>query len=170
MITGLKIATGVTITTTRDTERDMNMKFGGQIPGTQVGLGPKSSYTPSTHIGSTTTIAVPIVFAFQVEKLRVDIRGKVSSKDFIEGAFLARKDAATSSGTVVERAGDGLDGDELYDFCVKAVLGFEDETGLVDFAKPTRPTQPTITHLHKQKNPYNPFGLLRVVTKKWLSV
>lgn len=126
VISGIKTAHGVTITTTQGSEQATNVHTGIEIPATQLTLGPRVTYMPKTSETHTRTIAGPIVFAFEVEKLRVNRKGQATSKEFVDGAMLGQKDDVEY---VVERAGNYLDEDEMEDFVVAARLGVEDENG-----------------------------------------
>ena len=121
VITGVKIAKDVTITTTEDTSKDTTVQIGVDIPASQITVGPKVTLNPTVHRTHTKTIAGPIVFAFQVEKLRVGRKDAASSKPFFSGAFLGQADKKAEY--AIERAGEGLDEDDLDDFGVEASLG-----------------------------------------------
>jgi len=124
VVTGVKTAKDVTITTTEDTSTDTTVQIGTEIPAAQITVGPKVTFNPTTHRTHTKTIAGPIVFAFQVEKLRVNRKDAASSKPFISGAFLGQADKKAEY--VIERAGEGLDEDDLDDFGVEASSGLDD--------------------------------------------
>ena len=125
VITGVKTVQGVTITTTEETEQDTNIRMGVEVPAAQLAVGPKVTHNPTTYQTHTATIAGPIVFAFEVEKLRVNRKGQVTSKEFVDGAMLGQKDDIEY---VLERAGVELDEYEMEDFGLEPCSGLEDET------------------------------------------
>lgn len=128
MVTGIKTAYNVTITTTEEKEKETTAQVGVDIPAAQVTVGPKGSHKSTKYEKHTRAIAGPIVFAFQVEKIRVNRKGKAVSGEYIDGAMLARKEGSASD-YVIERAGQELDEDEIDDFDVATRLGTDDETG-----------------------------------------
>jgi hypothetical protein len=88
VVTGVKTVKDVTITTTEDTSKDTTVHVGAEIPAAQTTVGPKVTVNPSRYRSHTRTIAGPIVFAFQVEKLKVSRKGDASSKPFVTGTVL----------------------------------------------------------------------------------
>lgn len=127
MITGVKTVTGLTITTIENTGKNANAQVGFDIPAAQLTVGPKATYAPTEHNEHTRNISGPIVFAFQVEKLSLNIMGQVSSKEYISGAFLGRDEPANNTEYVIERGGE-LDDDEIDEFGAEASSGLEDDT------------------------------------------
>jgi hypothetical protein len=128
VITGIKTVENVTITTSEETEREQTLQIGVDIPPAQITLGPKGTYKSTKSNQSTRTIEGPIVFAFQVEKIRVSRKGNVSHKEHIVGAMLGRKEGGESE-LVIERAGSELDEDDLDDFDLTVRSGVKDEAG-----------------------------------------
>lgn len=128
MITGVKTAYNVTITTTEEREKEATAKVGVAIPTGKVTVGPKGSHKSTAIEKHTRTIAGPIVFAFQVEKICVSRKGKAISKEYVDGAMLGREDEDTSE-CIIELAGQGLNEDEIEDFDVATRSGTDDETG-----------------------------------------
>jgi hypothetical protein len=128
MVTGIKTAHNVTITTTEEKEKETTAQVGVDIPAAQMTIGPKGSHKSTKYEKHTRTIAGPIVFAFQVEKIRVNRKGKAVSGEYIDGAMLARKEGGASD-YIIERAGQELDKDEIDDFGVATRSGTDDETG-----------------------------------------
>ena len=96
MVTGIKTAYNVTITTTEEKEKETTAQVGVGIPAAPVTVGPKGSHKSTEYEKHTRTIAGPIVFAFQVEKIRVNRKGKAVSGEYIDGAMLTRKDGGAS--------------------------------------------------------------------------
>jgi len=125
MITGVKIAQGATITMTEECGKELTAQLGVELP--TVTVGPKGSHKTSDYRQTTETVEGPFMFAFEVEKLRVGLRGKVSHKRFIKGAMLARGKGGEEE-YVVECAGAGLDDEEAEDFDVELRSGV-DESG-----------------------------------------
>jgi hypothetical protein len=128
MITGVKLAQGATIMTTEEYGKDMTAQLGVELPTVPIALGPKGTHKTSNYRQFTDTVEGPFVFAFEVEKLRVGLRGKVSHKGFVKGAMLARGKGGEED-YVVEMAGEGLDEEEMEDFDVEVRPGIEDESG-----------------------------------------
>jgi hypothetical protein len=128
LITGIKTVKNVTITTTEETEKEQTLQIGVDIPPAQITIGPKGTHKSTKNNQSTRTIEGPIVFAFQVEKIRVSRKGNVSHKEYISGTMLGRKEGAESE-FVIERAGSKLDEDDLDDFDLTVRPGVDDETG-----------------------------------------
>ncbi|KAG4438023.1 hypothetical protein IFR05_006482 [Cadophora sp. M221] len=126
MITGVKTVQGATITTTEETGQESNVQIGVDIPAAQITVGPKVTYKPTTSQTHEQTVAGPIVFAFEVEKLRVNRKGQVTRNEFVDGAMLGQREDIEY---VIERVSQDLDEDELEDFGVEACSGIEDETG-----------------------------------------
>jgi len=126
LVTGIKTVQGVTITNTEEKGNETNIQIGVETPTAQLTVGPKVNYRPTTSQTHSSTIAGPIVFAFEVEKLQVNRRGEGFSKEYVKGAMLSQQDDIED---VVEAAGNKLDEDELDDFGLEAVSGLEDETG-----------------------------------------
>ncbi|ORY04780.1 hypothetical protein BCR34DRAFT_572489 [Clohesyomyces aquaticus] len=130
MITGIKTVHNATITTTEEAGKEINVQLGVEVPAVDVTVGPKLSHKSSDYRQTTRMIEGPIVFAFEVEKLRVNRKGKVKHGEYILGAVLGRGKAEEDA-SVVERAGNGLDEDEAEDLDVDIRLGADDETGEV---------------------------------------
>jgi hypothetical protein len=128
MITGVKLAQGAIITTTEEYGKDMTAQLGVELPTVPITLGPKGTHKTSNYRQFTDTVEGPFVFTFEVEKLRVGLRGKVSHKGFVKGAMLARG-KGNEEDYVVEMAGEGLDEEEIEDFDVEVRPGIEDESG-----------------------------------------
>jgi hypothetical protein len=128
MITGVKIVSNITITTIEEKTKETVAKIGVDIPAAQLTVGPKATYTLANYDKHTRTIAGPIVFAFEVEKIQVNRKGKVVHGEYIDGAMLAKKDGVATD-YVIERAGQGLDEDETVDFDMSTRLGTDDTTG-----------------------------------------
>ncbi|KAF2797774.1 hypothetical protein K505DRAFT_322301 [Melanomma pulvis-pyrius CBS 109.77] len=128
MITGIKTTSNVVIGTTEEKGRETTAQVGVHIPAAQMTVGPKGSHKSSQYNKNTRTIEGPIVFAFQVEKIRVNRKGKASSEEHIDGAMLSR--GGSSAGEyIIERAGQILDDDDLDDFEVEVWSGIDEETG-----------------------------------------
>jgi hypothetical protein len=127
MITGIKIASNITIKTTEEKEKEMTAQVGVDIPAAQVTVGPKVAHKSTEFENHIRTIAGPVVFAFQLEKIRVNRKGKAVSGEYIDGAMLAGK-AGGADEDVIERAGPTLDEDEIDDFNVMIRSGIDDET------------------------------------------
>lgn len=126
VVTGVKTVRGVTITTTEEIKQDANIHLRVEIPAAQAKFGPKWTNNPTGYQTHTINKAGSIVFAFQVEKLRVNRKGQARSKEFVDGAMLGRKDDIEY---VIERDGEKLDEDEMEDFGLEACMGIEDEDG-----------------------------------------
>ncbi|KAL7954737.1 hypothetical protein V8C34DRAFT_327949 [Trichoderma compactum] len=77
VVTGVKIAKGVTIATIEEAEKDATLQVGVEIP------------TPQAH---TQRVEGPIVFAFQVERLRLPWKGEPISERYVDGAVLGQRD------------------------------------------------------------------------------
>ncbi|KAL7894259.1 hypothetical protein HDV63DRAFT_407147 [Trichoderma sp. SZMC 28014] len=88
VITGIQIAKGVTITTTEETEENITIPIGAEVPLAQTTVGPKATLIPFKYLTYTKSIDGPIVFAFQVERIRVGRKGEVTSKSYLKGAIL----------------------------------------------------------------------------------
>lgn len=114
VITGVKIARRITITTTEETEKDTTVQVGAEIPLTQAKIGPKVTVNPSNYQTHTKTIDGPIVFAFQVEKLHVNRKGEATSKSYVVGALLGQRDDEDEY--VIENPKEDLNDDDLDDF------------------------------------------------------
>jgi hypothetical protein len=128
MITGVKIVSNITITTIEEKTKETVAKIGVDIPTAQLTVGPKATYTSANYDKHTRTIEGPLVFAFEVEKIRVNMKGKVVHGEYIDGAMLAKKEGAATD-YVIERAGQDLDEDETVDFDVSTRSGTDDATG-----------------------------------------
>lgn len=127
MVTGIKTVSNITITTIEEKKKQTVAEIGVDIPPAQMTLGPKASHNSTKYDKHTRTIAGPIVFAFEIEKIRVNMKGEVVHGEYTDGAMLAKKgDAATNY--VIERAGQDLDEDETVDFNVKTRSGTDDAT------------------------------------------
>jgi hypothetical protein len=128
MVTGIKIASIITLTATEEEERETNVKIGVDAPMIQGSVGPKGSHKVVAYRQSTRSIQGPIVFAFQVEKFRVGRRGKVSYKQYVDGAMLSVHKGDVNS-LIIERAGTELRADEVEDYELEVRAGVEEETG-----------------------------------------
>jgi hypothetical protein len=126
IVTGIKVVEGVTITTTEDTEKHTTAKVGVDVPGANLRIGPQFTTGPVIRQTHTRTIMGPIIFAFEVERLRVTRKGHATSKQFVDGAMLTLNDGAEYS---IERAIEPLDEDDLEDFGVESRPGLEDVDG-----------------------------------------
>jgi hypothetical protein len=127
MVTGVKTVSNITITTIEERKKETVAKIGIDIPAAQMTMGPKASHNSTKYDKHTRTIAGPIVFAFEIDKIRVNMRGKVVHGEYIDGAMLAKKEGAADY--VIERAGQDLDEDESVDFDVMTRSGTDDATG-----------------------------------------
>jgi hypothetical protein len=128
LITGVKTVYNVSITTIESTAKKGQLQVGLDIPLAQTTVGPKTGLMHEQHEQCTQTFKGPIVFAFEVEKIRVKTSGKVMSKQHISGAMLS----TTSDGETdleVEKAGEQLDEDEIDDLDVETSQGIDDQTG-----------------------------------------
>jgi hypothetical protein len=128
MVIGVKTASNITITTIEEKKKETVAKIGVAIPAVQMTMGPGASHSSTRSDQHTRTIAGPIVFAFEIEKIRVNMRGKVVHGDYIDGAMLAKKDNAATD-LAIEQAGQNLDEDEIDDFDVTTRSGTDEETG-----------------------------------------
>ena len=128
MVTGVKTASNITITTTEETEEKTTIKIGLDASLARVAVGPKGSHNTSEHSSNTRTIEGPIVFAFQVEKIRINRKGKTSSQEYVDGAMLSRHEGDADDYTF-ECLGQELDDDEVDDFMVDVRLGYDEVTG-----------------------------------------
>ncbi|KAI6086289.1 hypothetical protein F4821DRAFT_238886 [Hypoxylon rubiginosum] len=126
VVTGIKTATQVKITTTNKEQHDMNGQLGVDV--TAASVGPKASYSASDTNTSTITIQDPIVFAIQVEKLRLRWLGDgVVNKEHIAGALLSTKRG--SEKYTIEQITGNLEIDEINDIGAKVRQGIDEETG-----------------------------------------
>ncbi|KAK3942415.1 hypothetical protein QBC46DRAFT_256506, partial [Diplogelasinospora grovesii] len=128
MVTGVKTVSNISITTIEEKKKEIIAKIGVDIPAAHVTGGPKGSYNSAHYDKHTRTIAGPIVFAFEIEKIRVSMRGQVVHGEYVDGAMLAKKQGSAPD-YVIERAGQGLDEDEIDDFDVTTRSGTDDGTG-----------------------------------------
>ncbi|KAM0476145.1 hypothetical protein ACHAPX_006562 [Trichoderma viride] len=125
VITGVKIAKGITITTTKETDKNTTFLVGAEIPLAQTTVGPKATVKPSKYQTHTKTIDGPIVFAFQVEKLRVSRKGEAISKSYVKGAMLGENNDDEDE-FVIEIPKESLDDDDMDDFGVELCEGLEE--------------------------------------------
>ncbi len=121
VVTGVKIANGVTITTTEEAGRDATIHVGVEVPATQTTVGLRATLNPTKYRTHTKTIEGPSVFAFQVVKLLVNRRGEAISKGYVVGAVLGQKDEEIQY--VIEMADEDLDDDDMNDFGLKSREG-----------------------------------------------
>lgn len=128
MITGVKIASNITITTTEEKSKETIGQLGVDMPATGISMGPKVSYSPAKYNTHTRTIEGPIVFAFEIEKVRLNMKGRIVHGEYIDGAMLAQSKRATTD-YVIERAREGLDEEEMMDFDFIARSEIDVETG-----------------------------------------
>jgi hypothetical protein len=126
LITGLKIASDIKITTIEEMNKETTAAIGVDMP--QVSVGPKLSYAPTTYIKHTRTISGPIVFALQFEKIHRSWSGQISNKEQVSGAMMGGVERS-SSNLVTAEGGQGLDKDEMKDYNVTVEAGLDDETG-----------------------------------------
>lgn len=126
MVTGIKTVQDVTITTIEEKANETKVQVGVEIPPAQLTIGPKVNYRPTTSQVRSSTIAGPMVFAYEVEKLQINRSGEGFTKEHVKGAMLGQKDDVED---VVKAACSKLDEDELDDFGLEAVSGLEDATG-----------------------------------------
>ncbi|RYP17189.1 hypothetical protein DL767_010064 [Monosporascus sp. MG133] len=126
VITGIKTAMQIEITTTDGKQHETAEQLGVDVAAAQLTAGPKGSYSTSKTNTHTTTIKGPIVFAIQVEKLRL---GKWSnravSKEHIAGAMLGTRG---SEKYIIERAAGDLEEGEIEDFGARTRQGVDEET------------------------------------------
>ncbi|EQB57005.1 hypothetical protein CGLO_02932 [Colletotrichum gloeosporioides Cg-14] len=125
IITGVKVATGVTITTTEEKAQDGKASVGLDIPQVGVKFGPQGTWSSIQQSKHTITIDGPIVFAFQVEKLKISRRGGITSSPYVKGTMLGNQKGATYDFVL---GGDHLEEEEVDDFGLNARLG-TDGTG-----------------------------------------
>jgi hypothetical protein len=135
VVTGVKTASDITITTTEDIEGDTAVQLGVDIPAIQTTIGPKGSHKKSQLLKQTRTIAGPIVFAFEVEKMRVNRKGKAMSSGHVNGAMLGRM-AGLDEDLVIERVAGKLDEDEVEDFEVFVEIGTDEDGEACDIVVP----------------------------------
>ncbi|KAL6820175.1 hypothetical protein J3E69DRAFT_374221 [Trichoderma sp. SZMC 28015] len=119
IVTGIKIAKGVTISTTEEAGKDTIFQVGAEIPipipTPQIQIGPKATRNLTRHEAHTKTTGGPIVFAFQVEKLR--LTWKPTSKGYVKGAVLGQRGDETEYMIEVD---EDLDDDDMADFGLEA--------------------------------------------------
>lgn len=126
IVTGIKIAKGVTISTTEEAGKDTVVHMGAEIPTPQIQIGPKATRNLTRHETHTKTAGRggSIVFAFQVEKLRLTWR-EPTSEGYVKGAVLGQRGNETEY--MIEVAADeDLDDDDMADFGLEAHEGSED--------------------------------------------
>ncbi|KAF2820234.1 hypothetical protein CC86DRAFT_387281 [Ophiobolus disseminans] len=128
MVTGTNIAQGATITKTEGGEKEMTAQLGLELPSVPITIGPKGSHKTSNSRQTTETIRGPFDFAFQVEKLRVGLRGRFFHKEYVKGAMLVHGNAEENK-CVVECVGKGLADEEAEDFDVQLRSGIVHGTG-----------------------------------------
>lgn len=128
VITGIKIAYNTTITTTEEKGQETKVQVAIDIPTTPVTVGPKASYVSTTYNKHTRIFPKPIVFAFQVEKIRLNRKGQLVNGEYVKGAMLG-DDNALVDDFVIERAGNELEQDEIDDFGISQLSGVDEETG-----------------------------------------
>ncbi|KPM36022.1 hypothetical protein AK830_g10540 [Neonectria ditissima] len=127
MVTGVKTASNITITTIQNRKNEKSLKFGMDVPAAHLSVGPRGSHESTEHDEHTRTIAGPILFAYEVEKIRINLKGKVRHGEYVDGAMLARNNIATTD-FVIERAGCDLDECEMDDLDVTIRSGIDEET------------------------------------------
>lgn len=125
VVTGVKIAEGLTITTTEGAEKDITIHVSAKVPAAQTTVGPKATLNPTKYRTHTKTIAGPTVFAFEVVKLLVNRKGEATSKEYIVGAVLGLKDEEIEY--VIEMADEDLDDDDMNDFGLESREGLEED-------------------------------------------
>ncbi|PNP51048.1 hypothetical protein THARTR1_08276 [Trichoderma harzianum] len=118
IVTGIKIAKGVTIATTEEAGKDTTFQVGAEIPTPQLQIGPKATLNLTRHQAHTKTIGGPIVFAFQVEKLRLTWKREPTSESYVKGAVLGQRGDVTEY--MIEVADKDLDDDDMADFGLEA--------------------------------------------------
>ena len=128
VITGIKVAHEVGIATAESKESTTTMQIVVDTPIAQLTAGPKGTHESTGLQQHTRTISGPIVFAFQVEKLRLSRKGKVKNEAYIKGAMLGQR-KSDADDSVIECVGGSLDEDESVDFGVDIGTATEDDTG-----------------------------------------
>lgn len=114
VITGIKTASQIEITTTHEKQHEATEKLGLDMAAVQLSVGPKASCNTSKNNSHTTMVKGPIVFAIQVGKLRLrKWSNRVVSKEHIAGAMLEMK---ASEKYIVERTAGDLEEEETEDF------------------------------------------------------
>lgn len=135
VVTGVMIASDITITTTQEVEGATTVQLGVDIPAIQTTVGPKGSHKKTQLLKQTRKIAGPIVFAFEVEKMRVNRKGKAVSSEYVSGAMLGRT-AGVDDELVIERVAGKLDEEEIEDFEVAVETGMDEAVGPCDVVVP----------------------------------
>lgn len=126
IITGIKTATQIEITTTHGKQHEAAQQLGVNVAAAQLTIGPKASYNTSKNSTHTTTIKGPIVFAIQVEKLRLrKWSNMIVSKEHIAGAMLEIK---AGGKYIIEREAGDLEEEEVQDFGAQTRQGVDEET------------------------------------------
>ncbi|KAI8247715.1 hypothetical protein K4K53_001540 [Colletotrichum sp. SAR 10_77] len=126
IVTGVKVATGVTITTTTVNNRGAKVQMGLSMPVADLDIGPRASWNSGTMNKHSVVIDGPIVFAYQIEKLKISRKGKASSEGYIRGAMLGNE---VPIDDILELSGDELDEDEIEDMGFNIRDGIEEEAG-----------------------------------------
>ncbi|MBE3049829.1 hypothetical protein IMZ48_46495 [Candidatus Bathyarchaeota archaeon] len=124
VVTGVKTAKGVTITITEEAEKDATIHVSAGIPGTKTTVGPKATLNPTRYRTHTKTIDGPIIFAFQVEKVRVNRKSNATSKGYVVGAVLGQDGKKVEY--VTEVADEDLDDEDMDDAGLESRDAFED--------------------------------------------
>ena len=127
MVTGIKTASNITITTTEEVQHGEEASLGVDVPAIQTAIGPKGSNKSKRYAKHSQTIPGPIVFAIQVEKLRLTSTGDIEHEKVI-GGTLGQKSGGSDDYVVVQ-AGNGLEDEEVGDFGVAVEQGVDDEEG-----------------------------------------
>lgn len=91
LITGVKIAKGVTLATVEEAEKGTTFQAGVEIPTPQIKIGPKATLNRAKGQAHTQRVEGPIVFAFQVERLRLPWKGEAIGERYVDGAVLGQK-------------------------------------------------------------------------------
>ncbi|KAF3071777.1 hypothetical protein CFAM422_006178 [Trichoderma lentiforme] len=124
IVTGIKIAKGVTIATTKEAGKDITLQVGAEIPTPQIQIGPKVTLNLTKDEAHTQRVEGPIVFAFQVEKLLLTWKREPIGESYVKGAVLGQRDDETDY--VIEVADEDLDGNDMADFGLETHNGSEE--------------------------------------------
>ncbi|KAH8896858.1 hypothetical protein GQ53DRAFT_890278 [Thozetella sp. PMI_491] len=135
VITGIKTVSNVTITTLEEKKHEVTAQIGIEIPVIQTTIGPKGSYSSGRLGTHTRTIEGPIVFAFELEAIRVNLRGRVKHEEYVDGAMLTKKDGPTAD-YIIERAGQTLDEDDVDEFDLQERTGIDERGDPCDIYVP----------------------------------
>ncbi|KAH7308639.1 hypothetical protein B0I35DRAFT_442336 [Stachybotrys elegans] len=131
MITGLKVVEGASVTTLKGKGKGFTAFLG--VEASQVSVGPQASHNSQSDELQTFSNSTPIIFAFQLQEIRCEPDGNITTKAYNSGAlFGLDSDTALPAGMVEKTVAEQVTSEVLrkeFGDAFSATMAMDEEDG-----------------------------------------